>query len=166
MVHSVRQGEGGEQGDALMPLFFSVGQHSALEATQRVLHPDKRLFAFLDDIYLVSKPERVGEVHKEIERELWARAKIRVHAGKTHVWNKSGRRPVVCDELQRRAAVQDPTAKVWRGWDFTLSEQGIKIFACPWGHEEFVKRQLEVVGKKKTSSFVKCDPKCPRRASS
>ena len=28
-VHRVRQGEGGEQGDALMPLLFSLGQHRA-----------------------------------------------------------------------------------------------------------------------------------------
>ena len=31
-VHRIHQGEGGEQGDALMPLLFSLGQHSALEA--------------------------------------------------------------------------------------------------------------------------------------
>ena len=31
-VHTIPQGEGGEQGDALMPLLFSVGQHSSLEA--------------------------------------------------------------------------------------------------------------------------------------
>ena len=33
-VHSINQGEGGEQGDPLMPLFFAVGQHPALVATQ------------------------------------------------------------------------------------------------------------------------------------
>ena len=33
-VHTIHQSEGGEQGDALMPLLFSVGQHAALEATQ------------------------------------------------------------------------------------------------------------------------------------
>ena len=32
------RGEGGEQGDALMPLFFALGQHSALEAIQEELH--------------------------------------------------------------------------------------------------------------------------------
>ena len=33
-VHTIRQGEGGEQGDALMPLLFAVGQHSVLDAVQ------------------------------------------------------------------------------------------------------------------------------------
>ena len=28
----IPQGEGGEQGDPLMPLLFSLGQHSALDA--------------------------------------------------------------------------------------------------------------------------------------
>ena len=31
-VHSVLQGEGGEQGDPLMPMLFSLGQHAALMA--------------------------------------------------------------------------------------------------------------------------------------
>ena len=30
------QGEGGEQGDALMPLLFSLGQHGALVAVRTV----------------------------------------------------------------------------------------------------------------------------------
>ena len=33
----IRQGEGGEQGDALMPLLFSLGQHGALKAVARGL---------------------------------------------------------------------------------------------------------------------------------
>ena len=38
-VHRIPQGEGGEQGDALMPLLFAVGQHQALEAAQRQFQP-------------------------------------------------------------------------------------------------------------------------------
>ena len=30
--HVMHQGEGGEQGDALMPMLFSLGQHVALQA--------------------------------------------------------------------------------------------------------------------------------------
>ena len=44
------QGEGEEQGDALMPLLFSLGQHAALEAVRAHLLPRERLFAFLDDV--------------------------------------------------------------------------------------------------------------------
>ena len=35
--HAILQGEGGEQGDPLMLLLCSLGQHSALEATQEEL---------------------------------------------------------------------------------------------------------------------------------
>ena len=31
-VHTITQGEGGEHGDAMMPLLFSLGQHAALES--------------------------------------------------------------------------------------------------------------------------------------
>ena len=34
-VHDVPQGEGGEQGEALTPALFALGQHPALEAVQR-----------------------------------------------------------------------------------------------------------------------------------
>ena len=58
VVHKVWQGEGGEQGDALMPALFSLGQHDALVAIQRRLGLDERLLAFLDDIYAVGGPAR------------------------------------------------------------------------------------------------------------
>ena len=58
-VHEIR-GEGGEQGDALMPALFSLRQHGALEAIQARLRPSERLMAFLDDIWCVSSPERTA----------------------------------------------------------------------------------------------------------
>ena len=51
--HRILQGEGGEQGDPLMPLLFSLGQHRALTAIQDLLMEGERLFAFLDDIYVI-----------------------------------------------------------------------------------------------------------------
>ena len=59
-VHTIHQGDGGEQGDAMMPLLFCLGQHAALEATQRGLNPNEKLFASLDDLCLLSKLDRVG----------------------------------------------------------------------------------------------------------
>ena len=61
-VHRIEQGEGGEQCDVWMPLLFSLGQHAALQAVQDQLLEGERLFAFLDDIYVVTTPERVGHV--------------------------------------------------------------------------------------------------------
>ena len=47
----ISQGEGGEQGDPLMPLLFALGQHRALEAIHESTRPGEHVMAFLDDIY-------------------------------------------------------------------------------------------------------------------
>ena len=107
-VHRIPQGEGGEQGDALMPLLFALGQDEALHAVSRQLRPDERFFAFQDDVYLTSKPHRVGACYTILEEELRVHACIRVHLGKTKVWNQAGLRPPVC-------------VTCWRDW------QGLKI---------------------------------------
>ena len=46
----IPQGEGGEQGDPLMPMLFSLGMHPAVVAAQERLRPAERIFAFLDDV--------------------------------------------------------------------------------------------------------------------
>ena len=45
--HSILQGEGGEQGDPVMPLLYSLGQHGALVATQEELADGENLVAYL-----------------------------------------------------------------------------------------------------------------------
>ena len=59
-VHHIHQGEGGEQGDALMPLLLSLGQHSALEAVRARLTNGERLFAFLDDVYVTTPNQHLA----------------------------------------------------------------------------------------------------------
>ena len=44
-MHTINQGEGGEQGDPLMPQLFAVGQHLALVATQERLEANEWIFA-------------------------------------------------------------------------------------------------------------------------
>ena len=70
-VHHIPQDEGGEQGDPLMPLFFSLGQHPALIAAQPRLEVTEKMFAYLDDIYLVCRPNRVAQVYALLQEELW-----------------------------------------------------------------------------------------------
>ena len=48
---TVSQAEGGEQGDPLMPLLFSIGIQGALEEVSGSLEVRELLCAFLDDIY-------------------------------------------------------------------------------------------------------------------
>ena len=86
-VHRIPQREGGEQGDAMMPLLFCVGQRQALQATQDQLRDGEYLTAFLDDLYI---------------------ACTRIHCGKTKVWNRAGTRPAACDVLERVARLVNP----------------------------------------------------------
>ena len=69
-VHSIAQGEGGEQGDPMIPLLFAVGQHHALDTVSRSLREDEKLLAYLDDIYFCCEPDRVGEVYTVVQEAL------------------------------------------------------------------------------------------------
>ena len=88
-THTIVQGEGGEQGDAMMPLLFALGQHPALEAVQRHLAGGEFIFADLDDIYFVTVPERTGIVYSLLQNALRNMAGIRIHQRKTKVWNNA-----------------------------------------------------------------------------
>ena len=143
VVHNIHQAEGGEQGDALMPLLFALGQHAALVEVQSQLIPGTKLMAFLDDIYVVTRPERIGAVYVSLQNELLAHSGIRIHGGKTRVWNSGGVRPPACDALERIARAADADENVWRGSQLPLHEQSIKVLGTPPGHPEFVLAHLD-----------------------
>ena len=144
-VHTITQGEGGEQGDAMMPLLFSLGQHPALQRVQAQLREGEYLLAFLDDIYMVTLPERACEVHGFVEEALWSVAGIRVHQGKTQMWNQAGVEPPGCHRLQAEAVLSDPTAVVWRGAEeLARCRRGMKVLGTPLGHSEYIQAQLEM----------------------
>ena len=115
-THTIPQGEGGEQGGALMPLLYSLAQHSALEAIQRQFCPPERLLACHDDIYAVTPdPERVGPIHAAMQNELWVHSCVRIDGGQTQVWNAAGQKPGVCDVMDQVARVLNPEAKSLEG---------------------------------------------------
>ena len=69
-----------------MPLLFSLGQHSALEAVNSRLQEDDKLMAFLDDVYVVNPgPDSVLHSYTALEEELWTHAGIRINGGTTRV---------------------------------------------------------------------------------
>ena len=71
------------------------------------------MFVFLDDIYIVYAPSRVGEVHLLLQRHLLETG-MQVHQGKTKIWNAGGFKPSVAEVLTARARVNHPEAVVWR----------------------------------------------------
>ena len=103
-----------------------------------------RSFAYLDDIYVICAPERVLGVHRILEAEIFTHTQIRLHHGKTQVWNRGGVTPVGVEFLTRAAQAIRPEAFVCRG-DSTLAEaeQEVKILGIPVGQPGFVRRFLE-----------------------
>ena len=140
----IAQGEGGEQGDPFMPLLFALGLHGALSAVQDRFRADEKVFAFLDDVYVTCAPERVWEVHRILEEEIFAHTQIKMHYGKTQVWNRGGVTPRGVEALTRAAQEVKRGAIVWRG-DARLPEaqQGVKILGIPVGQPGFVRTFLE-----------------------
>ena len=126
MKHRIVQAEGGEQGDPLMPLLFSLGIHDSLCAVKEQLRPADELFAYLDDVHVASPPSRTRGAYNLLEAELFAGAGIRLHTGKTRAWNRGGIRPPDLDELEEDV------------WDL----KGTKILGTPIGSEDFVQRVI------------------------
>ena len=62
--------------------------------------PDSEvLLAFLNDVFGITIPNRVGTVHLVLQEELHRHARIKIHVGKTHV-NAIGERLEACDVLE------------------------------------------------------------------
>ena len=54
-----------------MRLFFSLGIHDSLCAVDERLRPEDKLFAFLDDVHVVSPPHRTRDGYNILEEQLW-----------------------------------------------------------------------------------------------
>ena len=122
VMHQVHQAEGGEQGDPLMPLLFSLAMHDALVAVQAELREGEVLFAFLDDVYAVTGPNRNREVFDLWSEHLWRVAGIRMHTEKTRVWNRSGVSPPNVEDLGEQVC----------------NREGIKVLGTLVGTDLFV----------------------------
>ena len=126
-----------------MPALYSLGQHEALEALAAELLPTEKVCAFLDDVYILCKPERVRYLCKRAEHHLFEKTGVRLNMGKTKVFNHAGVKPQGVDELQKT----EPNAeRVWVG-DHTLpaEEQGVLVLGSPVGTVAYA----EQWGKKK-----------------
>ena len=102
----------GNRATPSMPMLFSLGEHPALEAIQRRLADGEKLLAYLDDVTVICRPERVRTVITIIDEELARHAHVNIHYGKTQVWNRGGVAPEGIDELTRLARLVKPEAVV------------------------------------------------------
>ena len=114
--------EGGEQGDLLMPLLFSIGIQSALREVAESLRGGEQLCAYLDDLYLLCQPERITLLHKVLADSLLRNAGIRLLQGKTRTWNQAGVIPENVEALG---------PDVWQ-------PQGITVLRTPIGSKQYI----------------------------
>ena len=123
--HTILQGEGGEQEDPLMLLSHSLGQHSALEATQEEFTEDECLLAYLNVVS--PDPDRASHVYAILQRHLYS------HTG-------SGQRDATCWRGLRRRRIwklefgggegliyhqNDKESSCWARWGIRLSSKRI-----------------------------------------
>ena len=138
-AHEIQQGEGGEQGDPLMPALYAVGQHRALLQVHSELQAGENLFAYLDDIYLTCPPERAGALFASITAALRDAANVQVHLGKTRAWNEAGEEPSSLLAILPAAS----RSVAWTGsWALPTHEQGVTVLGTPLGHRDFVAAAL------------------------
>ena len=126
---TVHQGEGCEQGDALAPALYALGQHDALVAADAQLRPGECLAAFLDDVYLVTTPARSREALDVVTASIETRAGVAANLGKTRVYNRAGG--------PAPPGVAELGAGVWRG-DAPEEERGFVALGTPIGHPAYV----------------------------
>ena len=142
-TQEIPQGEGGEQGDPLMPMLFSLGEHPALEAIQRRLADGEKLLAYLDDVTVICT-ERVRTVMTIIDEELARHAHVNINYGKNagvESWRS-------CTRRHRRAhqigQIVKPEVVLWRGDpQLRVERQGVRQLGVPIGPPNFVRQQLE-----------------------
>ena len=106
---TISQAEGGEQGDPLMPLLFSIGIQGAWRKS------------------CACHPERVKVIYDTLTECLWRVAGIRLHQGKTRVWNKSG----------------IPPPDVHQMGPETWQPEGIKVLGTPIGSTQYTHARMQ-----------------------
>ena len=127
--HTVLQGEGCEQGDALAPALFAIGLHNALVEATATLQPGEYLAAFLDDLYLVTRPLRTRAAFDEVTEVVERRAGVQSNLGKCRVYNAQGR--------EAPPGVAELGPEVWRG-NRAAEERGLVVLGTPVGTPEFM----------------------------
>ena len=145
----IPQGEGGEQGDTLMPLLFALGlpPPRSGESCCRARRSSRSLMTCTSSVH----HHRVLEVHRILEEELRSHAQISLHHGKTQVWKRSGVPPRGIDMCCRLA----------RGRIAAAMPARAKILGVPVGKPDFV---LSFFGSKigRTVDSVSTHPSCGR----
>ena len=110
-----------------MPGLYSLGQHEALQEIQHRLHPDDVVVAFLDDIFIITSPDRARAAYDIAAEVMPRRIGVQFQSSKTRAWC---RRP-----LPAPPGIAELGADVWRS-DRPPNERGLRIVGTPVGSDE------------------------------
>ena len=125
---TVTQAEGGEQGDPLMPLLFSIGIQGVLgKKSPRIWWMASSCVRSWDDVYLLCEPTRVEPLFKVLEESMLRIAGIQLHQGKTRAWNPAGVAPDNIAEIGEA---------VWQ-------PEGITVLGTPIGTAQYTASKME-----------------------
>ena len=120
--HEIAQGDGGEQGDAMMPALFCLALKAALQEIQAGLPAGATILAYLDDIYLVCEPEDTALIFHMVREILGRTCNIDVNLDKLAARSKAVQAsPAGLDAISQQA---------WKS-DKPEAERGIKILGTP-----------------------------------
>ena len=135
IAHDIHQGEGGEQGDALMPALFCLGLHDALATADAQLQPGEHLVAYLDDIYVLTSRQRARAAYDIVTNNIRHHTGIEPNLGKTECWcSGGGPAPPGIAEL---GVLGEPP--VWKG-DLQNDLRGVEVLGSPLGTSEYAQK--------------------------
>ena len=73
-----------------MPALFCLAMKPALQEIQHRLEPGELVLAYIDDVYVLTRPERVRAVYDMVAEVLLRVCSIQVNQGKLVAWNRTG----------------------------------------------------------------------------
>ena len=111
---------------------FCLAMKSALEEIQQRLQPGDVVVAYIDDVYVLTRPERARAAYDLVAEVLQRTCGIQVNQGKLVCWNRSGEAapPQV-------AQLDTPHHTVWRS-DLPPASNGVIVLGAPVGCDEYV----------------------------
>ena len=128
-MHEILQGDGGEQGDAMMPALFCLALKSALTEIKQGLPEGASIHAYLDDIYVTCDRADAALIFHRIQEILSRVCHIDVNLGKLAAWSKA--------DLPAPDGFSTISSEAWKA-DKPDAERGVKILGTPLGTPAFV----------------------------
>ena len=139
-----------------MPALFAIGQHSALVSADSKLQNlmvthsanwveeqyfKPLLFAFLDDLYVVTVRDIARAAFDVVTSEVENIAGIKTNLGKLQLYSEAGGScPPGFDDFQAHRAIDSP---IWTMDAPQLENRGIVVLGSPLGSVEFCKAHAD-----------------------